>query len=75
MLRARENDLLNFFFFNILFIKAFNFNLNTLVIKLKRLKIYLFDKRFFLISFQLKLQIKIVKRFDRPNFLNRIIMF
>ena len=55
ILKAKKNDLSNSFFFNISFIRIFNFNLNTLTIKLKRLKIYLFDKRFFLISFQLKL--------------------
>ena len=55
ILKTKKNDLLNTFFFNISFIRVFNFNLNTLTMKLKRLKMYSLDKRFFLISFQLKL--------------------
>ena len=74
-LKTKKNDLSSIFFFNISFIKTFNFNLNTLTIKLKHLKICSLDKRFFLISFQLKLQVKIMKRFDRSNFVNRATVF
>ena len=55
VLKTKRNDLSNNLFFKISFIKTFNFNLNTLTIKSEHLKIYLFDKRFFLISFQLRL--------------------
>ena len=59
-----KKSLLNIFFFKILFIKNFNFDLNTLTIKLNRLIINLLNKKLMIISIYFKLQIKIIKIFN-----------
>ena len=66
-----KKSLLNIFFFKISFIKIFNFNLNTRVIKLNRLIINSSKLTIILIHF--KLQIKMIKMFNRLNLIIKII--
>ena len=75
LLRKKKKSLSNIFFFKISFIKAFNFNLNTFVIKLNRSIINLSNNKLMIISFHFKLQIKIVKRFNRSNLIIKIMQF
>ena len=55
LLRKMKKSLLNIFFFKISFIKAFNFNLNTFIIKLNRLIINSLNNKLTIILIYFKL--------------------
>ena len=70
-----RGSLLNIFFFKILFIKTFNFNLNILIIKLNRSIINSSNNKLIMILIHFELQMKIIKIFDRLNLIIKIIQF
>ena len=70
-----KKSLSSIFFFKILFIKTFNFNLNTLIIKSDRSIINSLNNKLTIISIHFKLQMKIMKMFDRLNLIIKIMQF
>ena len=59
-----KGSLLNIFFFKILFIKVFNFNLNIFIIKSNSLIINSLNNKLMMILIYFKLQMKVIKIFD-----------
>ena len=73
LLKKMKKNLLNIFFFKISFIKTFNFNLNIFIIKSNRSIINSLNNKLIMILIYFKLQIKIIKMFDRLNLIIKII--
>ena len=55
--------------------KIFNFNLNTFIIKLNRLIINSSNNKLMMILIYFKLQMKIMKMFNRLNLIIKIMQF
>ena len=72
LLKKIKKSLLNIFFFKILFIKTFNFNLNIFIIKSNRSIINLSNNKLMIISIYFELQMKIIKMFNRLNLIIKI---
>ena len=75
LLKEIKESLSSTFFFKISFMRVFNFNLNTLIIKLNRSIINLSNNKLMIISIHFELQIKIMKIFNRLNLIIKIMQF
>ena len=64
LLKEMRESLSNIFFFKISFIKVFNFNLNTFIIKSDRLIINSLNNKLIMILIHFELQMKIIKMFN-----------